>query len=111
MSKKYVLPIGTFIKGENGVYTGTLETLAIKANVRFIPNDDKEKDIHPDLIFMHGDKEIGVAWHRADDRGEFVSLSPEEPSLTPGHYTLVKSGVEKGYTLYFRKYSAKKKPA
>jgi uncharacterized protein (DUF736 family) len=109
--KKSVLMIGNFIKGENGVFTGTLETLAIKANVRLIPNDDKEKDIQPDYIFMHGEKEIGVAWDRADDRGEFISLSPEEPSLTPGHYTLVKSGVEKGYTLYFRKYSTKKKAA
>jgi uncharacterized protein (DUF736 family) len=106
--KKSALIIGQFTKAENGVYTGTLETLAIKANVRLVPNDDKGKDIHPDLIFMHGEKEIGVAWNRDDDRGHFVSLSPEEPSLTPGVYTLVKSGVEKGYTLYFRKYMAKK---
>ena len=69
MGKKYLLPIGTFIKGENGVYKGTLETLAIKANVSLIPNDDKEKDIHPDYILMHGEREIGVAWNRADDRG------------------------------------------
>jgi uncharacterized protein (DUF736 family) len=108
MSKKYALPIGTFTKAENGVYTGKLETLAIKANVSLIPNDDKEKDIHPDLIFMHGEREIGVAWNREDDRGAFVSLSPEEPSLTPGVYTMVKSGAEKGYTLYFRKYMPKK---
>ena len=109
MAKNYALPIGTFIKQENGVYKGQLETLAIKANVSLIPNDDKEKDIQPDYIFMHGEREIGVAWNRADDRGEFISLSPEEPSLTPGVYTMVKSGVEKGYTLYFRKYMPKKK--
>src|ERR1035438_8581133 len=97
MSKKYALPIGTFTKAENGVYTGKLETLAIKATITLQPNDDKDKDSHPDFIVLHGQNEIGVAWNRNDDRGHYVSIAFEEPTLAPGFYTLVKTGVEKGY--------------
>jgi hypothetical protein len=32
-----------------------------------------------------------------------VSVSFEEASLAPGSYTLVKTGIEKGYTLLYRK--------
>lgn len=32
-----------------------------------------------------------------------MSIVFEEPSLAPGYYTLVKSGVEKGYTLLYKK--------
>jgi hypothetical protein len=42
--KKSALVIGQFMKGENGVFTGKLETLAIKANITLQPNDDKAKD-------------------------------------------------------------------
>lgn len=107
MSKHYVLPIGTFTKTDTG-FKGKLDTLAIKAEVT-LQRIEKDKDNHPDYAFLSGGKEIGVAWDREDDRGHFVSISPEEPSLTPGVYTLVKSGAEKGYTLNFRKYMPKKK--
>jgi len=106
--KKSALIIGQFTKAENGVFTGKLETLAIKANLTIQPNDDKEKDIHPDYIVLHGQNEIGVAWNRSDDRGEYISIAFEEPSLAPGYYTLVKSGAEKGYTLLYKKPSFKK---
>jgi uncharacterized protein (DUF736 family) len=101
--------IGTFTKADNGVFTGKLETLAIKANITLQPNDDKEKDSHPDFIVLHGQNEIGVAWNRNDDRGHYVSIAFEEPSLAAGYYTLGKSGVEKGYELRYRKPMAPKK--
>jgi uncharacterized protein (DUF736 family) len=110
MAKKYALPIGSFIKNEHGVFNGTLETMAVKANVRLIPNDDKEKDNHPDYIVTTDANgyEIGVAWERSDDRGHYISVAFEEPSLAPGFYTLVKSGVEKGHQLLYRKPQFKK---
>lgn len=101
--KKSALIIGSFTKAENNVFTGKLETLAISKNITLQPNEDKEKDNHPDYIVLHGQTEIGVAWDRNDDRGSYVSLSFEEPSLAPGFYTLVKSGAEKGYQLLYRK--------
>ena len=103
MAKKFALIIGQFTKTEHG-YTGKLETLAHKGVlITLQPNDDKEKDNHPDFIVLHGQNEIGVAWNRNDDRGFYVSISFEEPSLAPGFYTLVKAGVEKGYELRYRK--------
>ena len=100
--KKSALIIGQFTKTEHG-FTGKLETLAIKANITLQPNDDKDKDSHPDYIVLHGQNEIGVAWNRNDDRGFYVSIAFEEPSLAAGYYTLVKTGVEKGYELRYRK--------
>jgi uncharacterized protein (DUF736 family) len=106
--KKSALIIGSFIKDEH-VFTGKLETLAIKATITLQPNDDKEKDNHPDYLVLHGQNEIGVAWERSDDRGSYISIAFEEPSLAPGRYTLVKSGVEKGYTMTYRKNMPPKK--
>jgi uncharacterized protein (DUF736 family) len=105
--KKSALIIGSFTKTEHG-FTGKLETLAINATITLQPNDDKEKDSHPDYIVLHGQNEIGVAWNRNDDRGHYVSVSFEEPSLNAGFYTLVKSGAEKGYILTYRRPMPKK---
>lgn len=100
--KKSALIIGSFTATETG-FTGKLDTLAIKASLTFERNNDKEKDSHPDYTALANGKDIGVAWDHEDDRGHYVSFSPEEPSLAPGSYKLVKSGAEKGYTLTFRK--------
>ena len=105
--KKSALIIGEFQKTEHG-FTGKLETLAIKATITLQPNDDKEKDNHPDFIVLHGQREIGVAWERSDDRGHYISVSFEEPSLGAGYYSLVKSGAEKGYQMLYRKPMPKK---
>ena len=43
-----------------------------------------------------------MAWECSDDRGAYISVAFEEPSLAPGRYTLVKTGVEKGYTMTYR---------
>jgi uncharacterized protein (DUF736 family) len=101
--KKPALIIGEFTKTEHG-FTGKLETLAAKANLTLKVNGDKEKDNHPDYLVLHGEREIGVAWDRNDDRGYYVSIAFEEPSLAPGYYTLAKSnkGIS-AYDLLYRK--------
>lgn len=99
--KKSALIIGSFTTTETG-FTGKLDTLAVKASVTFERND-KQKDSHPDYTVLSGGKEIGAAWERGDNRGHYISVSFEEPSLAPGYYNLTKSGAEKGYTLTFRK--------
>lgn len=101
--KKSALTIGEFNKTEHG-FAGKLETLGVKANLTLQHNGDKEKDSHPDYIVLHGQTEIGVAWDRNDDRGYYVSIAFEEPSLAPGYYTLAKSnkGVS-SYDLLYRK--------
>lgn len=107
MNKRTALIIRAFTATETG-FTGKLDTLAIKANVQFLRNEDKEKDNHPDYTVSSGGKDIGVAWNHEDDRGNYVSVAFEEPSLTPGSYKLVKTGAEKGYTLTYRQPSFKK---
>jgi uncharacterized protein (DUF736 family) len=110
MAKKSALIIGQFTKTEHG-FTGELETLSVKAAITLQPNDEKEKENQPDYLVLHGQTEIGVAWDRNDDRGYYVSIAFEEPSLAPGFYTLVKSGAEKGYQLNYRKPMPKKDKA
>jgi uncharacterized protein (DUF736 family) len=107
MAKRSALIIGEFTKSEN-VFKGKIKTLAIDATITLQPNDDKQKDSHPDFIVLHGQNEIGVAWERSDDRGHYISVAFEEPSLGAGYYTLVKSGVEKGYTMLYKKPMPKK---
>jgi uncharacterized protein (DUF736 family) len=79
--------------------------LAINANVTFTRVPEKEKDTHPDFTVTSDSNgyEIGAAWQYEDDRGVYVSFVPDEPSLAPGSYKLVKTGAEKGYTLTYRK--------
>ena len=108
--KKSALIIGSFTATDTG-FTGKLDTLGVKASLTFERNNDKEKDSHPDYTVLSGGKEIGVAWERSDDRGHYVSVSFEEPSLAAGFYTLVKSGVEKGHQLLYRKPMPKKDKA
>lgn len=105
--KKSALIIGSFTATEKG-FTGKLDTLAIKASLTFERNAGKEKESHPDFTVLSGGREIGVAWERSDDRGHYISVSFEEPSLAPGFYTLVKSGAEKGHQLLYRKPMPKK---
>ena len=109
MAKKSALIIGEFTKSDKG-FTGKLNTLAHKgSSLTLQPNDDKAKDNHPDFLVLHGDAEVGVAWERSDDRGHYISLSFEEPTLAPGFYTLVKSqrGMS-AYDLLYRKPMPKK---
>ncbi len=92
MKKTSALIIGAFQSTENG-FTGKLDTLAIKAPIQIVRIDEKEKDNHPDYTVSSGGKDIGVAWDYEDDRGHYVSVAFEEPSLAPGSYKLVKTGV------------------
>jgi len=109
MSKKSALIIGNFTATETG-FKGKIQTLAVNAAVTFTRNNDKEKDSHPDFIVTSDSNgyEIGVAWERSDDRGHYVSVAFEEPSLGAGYYSLVKSGAEKSHQLLFRKPMPKK---
>lgn len=109
MSKKSALIIGTFTATETG-FKGKIQTLAINAGVTFTRNTSKEKESHPDFTLTAdaNGHEIAVGWERSDDRGHYISVAPEEPSLAPGFYSLVKSGSEKTYQLLYRKPMPKK---
>lgn len=78
MARKSALIIGRFTNTEHG-FTGKLETLAHKGvTITLQPNDDKDKDSHPDFLVLHSQNEICVAWNGNDDRGHYVSMAFEE---------------------------------
>ena len=99
--------IGTFTKTDNG-FTGTLHTLAVKAEATFKKNGEKQSNNHPDYDLASNGTKIGAAWERTGKKGRYLSVSFDDPSFAPGYYNLYKTGVEHGYTLTFERPKAKK---
>jgi uncharacterized protein (DUF736 family) len=77
--------IGTFTKTENG-FTGTLHTLAVKAEVTLRKITDKQSGKHPDYELLFNDLKIGAAWDRTGKKGRFISVSFDDPSFAAGYY-------------------------
>jgi uncharacterized protein (DUF736 family) len=99
--------IGTFKTANNG-YEGTIETLTLKASITIEPAS-KKNDNQPDFrvfqITDHFKSDIGAAWKKTSREGaEYLSLGIDDPSFTAKIYCrLVKTGVEKGHTLYWER--------
>ena len=94
--------IGTFTKTDSG-FSGTLYTLAVKAEVTLKKIDERQSSNHPDYELLFRDLKIGAAWERTGNKGRFLSVSFDDPSFAPGYYNLYKTGVEHGYTLTFER--------
>ena len=72
--------IGTFTKSNAG-FTGTIQTVGLKAKVAITPVD-KRSDSAPDYRAFVGKVEIGAGWARTSKGGrEFVSLKLDDPSF------------------------------
>ena len=103
--------IGTFTKDGNG-FSGSIETLALKAKITFEPNS-KKNDNAPDyrvfLIAESFTSEIGAAWKKTSREGaEYISASIDDPSfLEKINCRLVKTGSEQGHTLYWDRQRAR----
>jgi len=97
--------IGSFNKDGNG-YSGTLETLTLKARLSFEPTE-KKSDNAPDYRVFHltddYSSEIGAAWKKTSrERTEFLSVSIDDPGFAERiNCRLVKTGSEQGHTLYW----------
>jgi uncharacterized protein (DUF736 family) len=100
--------IGTFTKDGNH-YAGTLQTLALKADVTVEPVERKSSDNQPDYRVMHVTEEftsdIGAAWKKTSREGaEYLSVSIDDPSFAERiNSRLVKTGSEHGHTLYWER--------
>jgi len=93
--------IGTFTRGEDGSYTGTIRTLSLNIKVRFVPAEPSHNEKAPDLRVLAGDNfEIGAAWKRTSkENTAYHSVKLDDPSLpvpiyanlveVEGHYALV----------------------
>jgi uncharacterized protein (DUF736 family) len=82
--------IGKFTLGTDGVYTGSISTLQLKAyDVRIIPNPDKgSSDNAPDYRVLAGAADIGAGWIKqaAGSGNQYLSLNLDDPSLTKSFF-------------------------
>ena len=83
--------IGTFTRGENGIYTGEIRTLTlrVKATIRPVERDN---DKAPDHRVSANGVEFGACWTKAarDTGTEYLSVKLDDPSFpAPIYATLV----------------------
>jgi uncharacterized protein (DUF736 family) len=92
--------IGTFTRGEDGSYTGTIRTLSLNIKVRFVPAEPSQNEKAPDLRVLAGNNvEIGAAWKRlSKENTVYHSVKLDDPSFpAPIYANLVE--VEGGHAL------------
>jgi uncharacterized protein (DUF736 family) len=91
--------IGSFTRGEDGTFAGTIRTLSLNVKARFIPAESSENEKAPDLRVLVGNVEIGAAWKRmSKENSPYHSVKLDDPSFTaPIYANLVE--VEGGYSL------------
>lgn len=87
--------IGSFIRGENGIYTGEIRTLtlSVKATIRPV---ERENDKAPDHRVVAGGVEFGAGWTKAarETGAEYLSLKLDDPSLPAPIYAILTQGDE-----------------
>jgi uncharacterized protein (DUF736 family) len=76
--------IGSFTRSNDGVYTGTIKTLAIDDKARLIPSDPAStSDKARDLRVVVSGVEIGAAWRRTSEENRtYHSVKLDDPSFT-----------------------------
>ena len=91
--------IGTFTRGEDGTFSGTIRTLSLNVRARFIPAEPSQNDKAPDLRVLAGNIEIGAAWKRTSKENTvYHSVKLDDPSFpAPIFANLVE--VDGGYAL------------
>ncbi len=77
--------IGTFANdGES--YTGTINTLALKAKAAIKPNN-KTAEYAPDYRIFAAGAEIGAAWSKVSEAGKpYLSIKLDDPSFAAAIY-------------------------
>ena len=74
--------IGSFNRGEDGVFAGTIKTLSLNVKARLVPADTSANEKAPDLRVLVGNVEIGAAWRRTSkENTEYHSVKLDDPSF------------------------------
>lgn len=74
---------GTFKKQNDGRYTGTINTLTIRATVELVPTERQDGN-GPDFRAWAKGAEIGAAWMQESKAGNlYLSVKLDDPSLPP----------------------------
>lgn len=72
--------IGKFKQTTPEAYTGTIRTLTLSAKVDIVPVN-RPGDRAPSHRVVIGHLEIGAAWAKTSERGEYLSLLLDDPSF------------------------------
>lgn len=99
--------IGFFTKNGEG-FSGSIETLTLKARITFEPAPRKSDNAPGYRVFQVTEdftSEIGAAWKKTSkDGAEYLSVSIDDPSFAERvNCRLVKTGYEQGHTLYWER--------
>ena len=76
--------IGTFVPSKEGGWIGGIQTLTIKARLRFVPNDNRENENAPAFRVFVGRSRIGDAWQATssgEEPNEYLRVRLDDPSL------------------------------
>lgn len=92
--------IGSFTRGENGIYTGEIRTLTLKVKATIRPVE-REHDKSPDYRVSAGAVEFGAGWTKAarETGAEYLSLKLDDPSFPSPIYATLTQGDESEHKL------------
>ena len=92
--------IGTFTRGDDGSFTGTIRTLNIntKATIKPVAKDNERS---PDYRVIANGVELGAGWTKAakDTGAEYVSIKLDDPSFTTAIYATLVQGEKDQHKL------------
>ena len=91
--------IGTFHKGEDGNYAGSIKTLTLNVKAAQLRKAEKDNDKAPDFRIFAGQTEFGAAWKKTSrENRDYLSVKLDDPSFpAPIYASLV--DAEDGYVL------------
>ena len=94
--------IGTFTRGADGKFSGSLKTLTLSAKLQLAPETNKSKDNAPDYRIFLGTIEVGAAWKKtARESGrDYWSVKLDDPAFAaPLYASLVETEDGKSFNL------------
>ncbi|UVK49364.1 DUF736 domain-containing protein (plasmid) [Mesorhizobium sp. AR07] len=96
--------IGTFTRGDDGSFAGTIRTLNInvKAAIKPVAKDNERA---PDYRVTANGVELGAGWSKTgkDSGAEYLSVKLDDPSFTaPVHATLVQGDKDEHKLIWSR---------
>ncbi len=80
--------IGTFTRGTNGNFSGSIKTLTLSMKLQFAVEADKTRDNAPDYRVFLGTTEVGAAWKRTgrESGREYWSVKLDDPAFATPIY-------------------------
>lgn len=78
--------IGTFVRGEDGAFHGTIRTITLNVETAIRPSA-KESEKAPDYRIFAGPVEFGAAWKKVSrEEREYLSVKLDDPSFAAPIY-------------------------